>query len=89
MRHQARITGEVRQIDGDLDRLAKLVLAQAIPEMLESELAITLRQPRIEDQLQGADEVALADLVLTDNDDALASLDIDIREVGEIAYFYS
>ena len=38
---------------------------------------------------QGADEVALADLVLTDNDDALASLDIDVREVCEIAYFYS
>lgn len=89
MRHQARIAGEIRQIDGDFDHLADFVLAQAIPEMLESELAVTLRQAGVKYQLEGTNEVALANFILTDNNDALARFDVESRKIREIAYLDS
>jgi hypothetical protein len=56
--------------------------------LLKPQLPVTFRKTRVEDQLQRADEVALANLVLTDDDDAFAGLDVDIREVREVANFY-
>ena len=55
--------------------------------MFKPKLAVALRKAGIEDELQSADEVAFANLVLTDNDDAIARLDVNFREVCEIAYF--
>jgi hypothetical protein len=48
---------------------------------INSELAIALGEAGIEDQFQGEGEGALADLVLTDDDDAVARCDVEIREV--------
>ncbi|WP_246740356.1 MULTISPECIES: hypothetical protein [unclassified Bradyrhizobium] len=56
--------------------------------MLKPKLPIAFRKTRVQNQLQRADEVALADLVLADDDDTFAGLDVDLREVREVAYFY-
>lgn len=57
--------------------------------MFEPELAVALRKTWVEDQLQGTNEVALADLVLAHDDNAVARLDVNIGEVGEVNYLYS
>ena len=83
-----RVVGKVGQFDHDLDCLANLVFAQTIPEMFKSGLAVALRQTRVEYELQGANEVALADFVFADHNDAAGSLNIDFGKIGEIAYLY-
>ncbi|MGY2686768.1 hypothetical protein [Pseudomonas tolaasii] len=52
--------------------------------MFKPQLSIALRQARIKDQLQAANEIALANLVLSHDDDTFPRLDINIREIGEI-----
>ena len=87
MGHQSRIVGEIGQLDRDFDSLAKLVLPEPVPKMFKPKLTVALGQTGIEDQLQSADEVALANLILTHNDDAVASLYVEVREVGEVFNF--
>jgi hypothetical protein len=87
MSHQPRIVGEVGQFDRDLDGLSELILPEPVPEMFKPKLAVALGQAGIEDQLQGADEVALADLVLADDDDAVAGLYVEVRKIGEVCNF--
>ncbi len=52
--------------------------------MLQPQLSVALGQRRVEQQLQGEHEIALADLVLADDDDTFARLDVEIRKIGEI-----
>ncbi|KVS32800.1 hypothetical protein WK34_05655 [Burkholderia vietnamiensis] len=52
--------------------------------MFKPQLSIAFRQARIKDQLQAANEIALANLVLSHDDDTFPRLDINIREIGEI-----
>jgi hypothetical protein len=89
MRHQSRIVSEVGQLDCDLDRFADLVLAQSVPKVFKAELAVALRQAGVENELQGSDEVALANFVLADDYDVLAGSHIEFGKVREIRYFYA
>jgi hypothetical protein len=84
MRHQSRIVSEVGQLDYDLDRFADLVLAQSVPKVFKAELAVALRQAGVENELQGSDEVALANFVLADDYDALAGSHIEFGKIREI-----
>lgn len=84
MRHEARIPGEVGQVQSNLDYRPKLIVAETVPEIIQPELPVSLRKPRIKDQLERSNEVALPDLVFADSDDAVARLNVELSEIGEI-----
>ena len=55
---------------------------KSVPEMFKPQLSIALRQARIKDQLQAANEIALANLVLSHGDIHLDG--INIRELAKL-----
>ncbi|GLS44193.1 hypothetical protein GGR33_003133 [Methylobacterium brachythecii] len=84
MGHEPGIRLEIRKVDGDLDRLAELVVAQPIPEVLKPELTVPFGQSGIQDQLKGEEQVALPDLVFSDDDDVTTGWDLEIGEIRKI-----
>ena len=56
--------------------------------MFKSELAVSLRQSRVEDELQGSNEVTFSDFVFTDDNDAVVGLNVNLRKIGEITNSY-
>jgi hypothetical protein len=86
MGHQARIYIEIREVDGNLDRLPQFVVAEPIPEVFETKPAVTLREAWVENQLKGEEQIAFADFVFTNNDDVSSSSDLKVSEISEIAY---
>ncbi|WP_246410724.1 hypothetical protein [Methylobacterium fujisawaense] len=86
MGHQSRICIEIREVDGNLDRLPQFVVAEPIPEVLEAKPAVAFREARVENQLKGEEQVAFTDLVLTNNDDVSSSCNLEVSEISEVAY---
>jgi len=91
MRHQTRIVREIGQFHEDLDRCAQFVLAETVPEIVETQISVTFRQARIEHELERTDEVALPTLFsptttmlspdTTSMFSKLAKLEIPIRDI--------
>ncbi len=86
MRHQSSVIREIGQFHEHFDRGAGLVVAEAIPEIVEPEVPVTLRQPRVQNGLKRSDEIAPSDLVFTDYHDVGASSNIQRLRIGGIGY---
>src|SRR5262245_50854731 len=57
---------------------------QAVPKVFHPKAAIRVRQHRVKNELQGEQQVRLADLVLADDNGVFADLEVQVAEVSEV-----
>jgi hypothetical protein len=64
-------------------------VGEAVPEVIASEMAISIGQCGVQDQANGVDEIALACPVLADDDAARLELQVDASQIPKVLHSYA